>query len=164
VITGPLVVAVAVAVGVLALLALRARDRRRTERGEARPTPAWAWALYACAVVVGPIAWFGLWLTAFGFRGVVLDDPAAIPGWVALAIPPAIGIVLGWQLPLLRGSRNRMLLAASAPIVLVGFPILILAAGNYLALFGLAVLYVIGPIVLGRFFRLAGAVVRNRAA
>lgn len=121
-------------------------------------------SLYVCAVVIGPIAWFSLWIMAFGFRGVVLDDPAAIPGWAALAIPPAIGMILGWRLALVRGSRNRIGVAALVPIVVIAFPLLIIAAGNYLALFALAVLYVVGPVVLGRFLRLVGALLRHRSA
>lgn len=132
-------------------------------RAEPRAGQARLRALYVGAVIVGPIAWVWLWLAAFGFRGVDLDDPAAIPGWLALAVPPVIGVFLGWRLPLMEGSRNRILLAASAPIALVAFPFLIVEAGNILALFGLAVLYVIGPVILGQFLRLAGAVVRNRA-
>jgi hypothetical protein len=115
------------------------------------------------AVIVGPIAWVWLWLMAFGFRGVDLDDPAAIPGWLALALPALIGINLGWRQPLVEGSRNRILIAVAAPIALLAFPVLIAWAGNYLALAGLVILYVLGPVLLGRFLRLAWAVVRSPA-
>ena len=125
----------------------------------------WLWALYAWAVVVGPIASVPFWIAANGFFGEgALGPVALIPAWLALGLPPAIGCFLGWRLPLVERSRNRMLLAVAAPLVLLGYPYLWVEAGNYLALLGLAVLYAIGPIVLGRFFRLVGAVVRNRAA
>ena len=123
------------------------------------------WTLYACAVVVGPIASVPFWIAANGFFGEgALGPVALIPAWLALGLPPAIGCFLGWRLPLVERSRDRVLLAVAAPLVLLGYPYLWVEAGNYLALLGLAVLYAIGPIVLGRFFRLVGAVVRNRAA
>ena len=125
----------------------------------------WLWALYAWAVVVGPIASVPFWIAANGFFGEgALGPVALIPAWLALGLPPAIGCFLGWRLPLVERSRDRVLLAVAAPLVLLGYPYLWVEAGNYLALLGLAVLYAIGPIVLGRFFRLVGAVVRNRAA
>ncbi|HEY5436969.1 MAG TPA: hypothetical protein VIK13_17210, partial [Candidatus Limnocylindrales bacterium] len=115
----------------------------------------WLWALYAWAVVVGPLASVPFWIAANGFFGSGQIGPVAlIPAWLALGLPPAIGCFLGWRLPLVERSRNRMLLAVAAPLVLLGYPYLWVEAGNYLALLGLAVLYAIGPIVLGRFFRL----------
>jgi hypothetical protein len=125
----------------------------------------WLWALYAWAVVVGPLASVPFWIAANGFFGEgALGPVALIPAWLALGLPAAFGCFLGWRLPLVERSRNRMLLAVAAPLVLLGYPYLWVEAGNYVALLGLAVLYAIGPIVLGRFFRLVGAVVRNRAA
>jgi hypothetical protein len=120
------------------------------------------WAFYVGAAVLGPLACLTLWLAAFGSRGVQLDEPGAIAGLLALATPPAIGVVLGWRMPLVEGSRNRTLLAASVPVMLVAFPLLIVAAGNYVALFALAVVYAVGPVLLGRFLWLAWATIRRR--
>jgi hypothetical protein len=126
-----------------------------------RQAPVAIWAFYVGAAVLGPSACLLLWLGAFGFQGVQLDDPGAVPGLLALATPPAIGVVLGWRLPAVVGSRSRILLAVSVPVLLVAFPLLVIAAGNYVALFALAVLYAVGPVLVGRFLRLAWATLRR---
>lgn len=128
---------------------------------EAREVEVAIWALYVGAAILGPLVCLVLWLAAFGFRGVQLGEPGAIPGLLALAAPPAIGVVLGWRLPLVQGSRNRIVLAVSVPVLLIAFPLLVIAAGNYLALFALAVLYAIGPVLVGRFLWLAWATLRR---
>ncbi len=120
------------------------------------------WAWYASLVVIGPSAWILLWLMAFGFKGVDLAAPAAIPGWLALAVAPVIGIVLGWRLPVVEGLRRRILVLASGPLAVAAVPFLITQAGSQLALLALAVLYAFGPLVIGRFLKVTSATLRHR--
>ena len=132
------------------------------------------WIHYAGAVVVGPYAFFALTYAMFGFKGIDPADPAAIPGFVALAVPPVIGIFLGWRLSLVERWHPRTALTVAAPIVVLAFPVLLVATVasadyyylpslEYLAGLGLAAVYVIGPVILGRFLRLVWEAARGRA-
>jgi len=133
-----------------------------------RPSVVGLGVLYTLAVIVCPFALFLLWLMEFGFKGWHPDTQAAIPGWLALALAPVIGILLGWRTPLAQGSRN--LTPVVAPAIPFALAVLAYPAGVYgpLALdltlewFGLVALYAFGPVVLGRLLRLARVRLRSR--
>ena len=118
---------------------------------------------YVVAVVVCPIAWIWLWISAFGLWGPIEPgSPAAIPGLLALFLPPVIGIALGWKARM--SSRRRTWVPAIvAPVVPLAIVVAAYVTLDYavtiqesvLPWFGLVALYTCGPVVLGR---LLGAV------
>ena len=122
--------------------------------------------LYAFAMILGPFMSLYLWISAFGlFGSQPFDALAAIPALLALAVPPVIGIVLGWQAQVAQGSRV-WIIAPAIPFVLVVLAYLVGLRPEFgassVAWFGLVALYVFGPVLLGRFLRLAWTRVRSR--
>jgi len=124
--------------------------------------------IYVIAVFACPVVWIVLWIEAFGFSTPVdLATPAAVPGWLALATAPLIGLILGWVAPTAPAPRSwTLVLAPSVPMAIAivayvtrgyGAPI----EDSILAWFGIVALYSYGPVALGRGLRIASIRLRG---
>jgi hypothetical protein len=131
----------------------------------------WLGGGYVVAICLGPLAWIVLWIMAFGLWGPAEPaSAAAIPGWLALALPPVIGIVLGWKARATSGWPRWVPLVAPAIPVAIAVAAYVVRdwavrmGDSVLPWFGLVALYAYGPVVLGLLLRVAMDHRRRRSA
>jgi hypothetical protein len=110
-------------------------------------------AAYTVSLLAGPVVALAQWISTFGLWG---GDPlslAAVPSWVALAIPEIIGVGVGWRVAGMDAGRRWMVLVG--PAIFVGIAVILTRFGMSLTVGGeggfviLAMVYAFGPLGLG---------------